>query len=171
VTPERIAVTPQPTWIHSNVKAEVVRSASLTRLNVRDRRLVQQVAGAFALHPWVAKVLRVEKHFPAQVNVGLEYRRPVIVVKPDMPDEKGLLFLDEESVLLPTKDFAAGQARNYLRIVAAGETPAGVYGTPWGSDRVAGAARLAAVWGNRWQPLGLYWIVAGRGKDGDPTFE
>jgi hypothetical protein len=171
VTPERIMLNPQPAWIHSNVKADVVRSAKLSRLNLRDRRLVQQIAEAFALHPWVAKVTRVEKRFPAQVNVELEYRRPVLVVKLDMADEKGLLFLDEEGVLLPTGDFAAGQARDYLRIMAAGETPAGVYGTPWGSERLAAAARLAAAWENRWQPLGLYWIVAARGRSGNLAFE
>jgi hypothetical protein len=171
VTPERITVTPQPTWIHSNIKAEVVRSASLAKLDLRNRQLVEQVAQAFALHPWVAKVLRVEKRFPAQVNVELEYRRPVIVVKLDMPDEKGLLFLDQQSVLLPTHDFAASQAGSYLRIMAAGETPVSVYGTAWGSERIAGAAHVAAAWDNRWQPLGLYWIVAARTARGELVYE
>ena len=171
VKPERMAVTPQPTWIHSNVKAEVMRSASLGRLNLRDRNLVEQVAQAFALHPWVAKVVRIEKRFPAQVNVELKYRRPVAVVKIDARGEQGLLFVDEESVLLPSADFAPSQARSYLRIMAAGETPASVYGTPWGSERIAGAARVAAAWGNRWQPLGLYWIVAARSAGGELLYE
>jgi hypothetical protein len=171
VTPDRIVVTPQPAWIHANVKAEVIRSASLGRRNLRERGLVEQVAGAFGLHPWVAKVVRVEKRFPAQVNVELEYRRPALVVKLDMPEEKGLVFLDEHGVLLPTSDFAPSQAREFLRIMAAGEAPAGVYGTPWGSERMAGAARVAAAWGNRWQKLGLYWLVAARSNDGQLMYE
>jgi len=132
---------------------------------------VEQVAQAFALHPWVAKVVRVEKRFPAQVNVDLEYRRPAIVVKIDAPGEQGLLFLDEESVLLPSADFAPSQAKGYLRIMAAGETPTSVYGTPWGSDRILGAARVAAAWGNRWQALGLYWVVAARQSGGELMYE
>jgi hypothetical protein len=171
VTPDQITVTPQPTWIQSNVKAEVLQSAAFGRLNLRDRKLVEQVARAFALHPWVAKVVRVEKRFPAQVTVELQYRRPVAVVKIDARGESGLLFIDEESVLLPSADFAPGQARSYLRIMAAGETPASVYGTPWGSERIAGAARVAAAWGNRWQPLGLYWIVAARPASGELLYE
>jgi hypothetical protein len=171
VTPERITATPQPAWIHADVKAEVLRSIGASPLTLRDRRLVEQIAQAFTLHPWVARVVRVEKRFPAQVNVALQYRRPVLVVKLDSHGESDLLFLDEQSVLLPSHDIAPSQAKEHLRIMAGGETPAGVYGTPWGSERMAGAARLAAVWQNRWQPLGLYWIVAGRSRGGEPLYE
>ena len=120
---------------------------------------MEQVAQAFALHPWVKRVVRVEKRFPAQVTVELEYRRPVMVVKIEAPDEQGLLFLDEESVLLPSADFAPSQARNYLRIGAAGETPTSVYGTPWGSERIAGrlgSPRRGAIGGSRWGCIGLW---------------
>src|SRR5262249_39056658 len=73
--------------------------------------------------------------------------------------EAGLIFIDEESVLLPSADFAPSQAKDFLRIERASETPTGVYGSRWGSERIAGAARLAAAWGDRWKPLGLYRIV------------
>src|SRR5262245_32424330 len=159
VTGEGISVTPQPAWIHGNVKDEVVRTAGISKLNLLDRELVEKIADAFALHPWVADVVRVEKRHPAQVTVELAYRRPVLVVKLDAADEKGLLFLDEDAVLLPSTDFAPSQARNYLRILAGGETPTSVYGTPWGSERIAGAARVAAAWDERWSELGLYWIA------------
>lgn len=171
VSPERITVTPQPAWIHTNVKAEVLRSAALERLDLRDRNLVEHLAHAFALHPWVAKVVRAEKRYPAAVTVELQYRRPALVVKIEAPGEAGLLFLDDQSVLLPSADFEPSQAREYLRISAAGETPASIYGTPWGSQRIAGAARVAAAWGQRWQPLGLYWLVASRPASGELTFE
>src|SRR3954454_17522205 len=135
VTAQQIDVTPQPAWIHSNVKADALRSGGISRLDLRNRQLVEQVAHAFSLYPWVAKVVRVEKAYPAQVKVELQYRRPVLVVKLDLPDEKNLLFLDEQSVLLPSGDFAPSQAKDYLRIMAGGETPASVYGMPWGSER------------------------------------
>src|SRR4051812_6435807 len=46
VTAERISVTPQPTWIHTNVKAEVMRSLMGARLELLDRQLVENVADA-----------------------------------------------------------------------------------------------------------------------------
>jgi hypothetical protein len=171
VTPERVSVTPQPPWIHSNVRAEVFRAAGLERLDLRDRKLVDQFATAFALHPWIARVERVEKRHPAHVSVELQYRRPVAVVEVAASGQPGLLFIDEQSVLLPSVDFAPSQAKDYLRIAAGIETPAGVYGTPWGSERIAGAARLAALWGNRWQPLGLHRIVAVQIAGGDLIYE
>jgi hypothetical protein len=144
------------------VKAEVVRSLAGAKLELLDPQLVEKIAEAFAFHAWVAKVVRVEKRFPARVDIELEYRRPVLAVKLDVPGEEGLLFLDRQSVLLPSADFAPSQAKDYLRIVAGGETPTSVYGTPWGSERIAGAALVAAALENRWQPLGVYSIVAAR---------
>jgi len=171
VTAEKITVTPQPAWIHANVKADCVRSLAGMRLALLDRDLVEKVASAFALHPWVAEVIRVEKTYPAKVNVDLEYRRPVLVVKLDIPGDENLLFLDEHAVLLPSTDFAPTQARDYLRIAAASETPSSVYGVPWKSDRIAGAAAIAACLDDHWQPLGLYSIVTTRIGSGDLVYE
>jgi hypothetical protein len=116
-------------------------------------------------------VERVEKRYPALVHVTLQYRRPVLVVKMDAPGDAGLLFLDEQSVLLPSADFAPSQARDYLRIAAAGEAPVGSYGAAWGTQRMAGATRVAAALESRWQPLGLYWLVASRPPSGDLLYE
>src|SRR5581483_9460059 len=120
LAPERISVTPQPTWIRAEVRADVLRSLTGAKLELLDPELVQKIADAFALHPWVAKVVRVEKKHPARVDVELVYRRPVLVVKIGAPGDDGLLFLDEESVLLPSSDFSPSQAKDYLRIAAAG---------------------------------------------------
>src|SRR6478735_10724335 len=110
VTAEQIQVTAQPNWIHGNVKTECVRSLTGMKLSLLDHELVEKVADAFTLHPWVAHVIRVEKRYPARVNVELEYRRPALVVKIDAPGDEGLLFLDEDAVLLPSADFAPTQA-------------------------------------------------------------
>ena len=60
----------RPAWIHTDVKAEVIRNASLdAALSVLDDNLTVNIAQAFALHPWVAKVTRVSKHHPARVKV------------------------------------------------------------------------------------------------------
>jgi hypothetical protein len=170
VTADQIIVTPQPTWIQANVKTEVLRSAGFTRVELGDRKLIEHLAQAFALHPWVAKVVRVEKRYPPQVLVDLHYRRPVLAVKVDVHGEQNVLVVDENAVLLPSSDFSPSQARGYLRIMGEGESP-GIYGTPWGSERIAGAARLAATWGECWQALRLYWIVAARPASGELLYE
>lgn len=152
---DRLLVTPQPAWIHSDIKAEVLRTASLEDLHLRDPRITETVGRAFAVHTWVARVKRVTKRYPGIVQVDLDYRRPIAVVEVAPEGERGLYFIDADSVLLPSEDFAPGQARGYLRIVAGKTAPAGPYGTPWGDERVAGAARIAELWQDRWQPLGL----------------
>jgi hypothetical protein len=187
VTQNQIVVTAQPGWIHADVKAEVLRTAGKAQWNLRDPKLVEEMAAAFALHPWVAKVVQVRKRYPARVDVELEYRRPVAAVEVSSNNEPGLLFVDAAGVLLPSADFAPGQAKDFLRIAAGKETPAGVYGTAWGSERVAGAARIAAAWEGggaedrgqstedselkRWQKLKLYRIVPLQASSGDITYE
>jgi hypothetical protein len=187
VTQNQIVVTAQPGWIHADVKAEVLRTAGKAQWNLRDPKLVEEMAAAFALHPWVAKVVQVRKRYPARVDVELEYRRPVAAVEVSSNNEPGLLFVDAAGVLLPSADFAPGQAKDFLRIAAGKETPAGVYGTAWGSERVAGAARIAAAWEGggaedrgqstedselkRWQKLKLCRIVPLQASSGDITYE
>ena len=184
IAPDQVFVTPPPAWIHADVKADVVRTAGLGELDLRDPQLVEKVSAAFSIHPWVAHVIEVRKRMPARIDVQLKYRRPVAAVEVAARSESGLLFVDAEGVLLPSADFAPGQAKEYLRIAAGNETPAGVYGTPWGSERIAGAARIAAAWEGetadetgaqgqpkRWQRLKLYRIVPVQAAGGDFSYE
>jgi hypothetical protein len=171
VTPDKISLTPQPQWIHANVKAEVVRAGGLSQLHLREPKLVEQVAEAFALHAWVAKVVRVEKRYPAHVAVAVEYRRPVAAVEITLGGQRQLLFVDAESILLPSADFAQNQAGDYLRIAGVSGGPAGVYGAPWGDERVAGAARIAAAIGPRFKDAGLYRILPAEITGGQMTYE
>jgi hypothetical protein len=172
VTPDKIAVTPPPAWIHADVKAEVAESANLNQLDLRHAGLVEQVSRAFASHAWVAQVVRVEKRYPAQVIVELQYRRPAAAVEVTSQGQAGLLFVDAEGVLLPSADFASNQGDEYPRIAVGQSSPAG-YGLPWGDegDRVAGAARIAAAWGERFRAAGLYRIIAAQGPGRQVTYE
>jgi hypothetical protein len=119
----------------------------------------------------VAKVVRVHKRFPAAAEVELQYRRPVAVVRVEPQGESRLLFVDESGILLPTEDFAPEQGKDYLRIEANGEVPTGGYGLPWQSDRIKGAARVAAALVQSWQKLGLYRIVTVQAADGQLLYE
>jgi hypothetical protein len=155
VTVESVTVTPPPTWIRSDVKAEVVREILLAGpLSVLDDELGERFYEAFAAHPWVTKVVRVLKRPPAGVDVELIYRRPVLMVL--VPD--GLLPVDAEAVQLPTADFSPLEASRYPRIDVGHATPPPA-GTRWSDRRVVAAAALAAALVDVWQELGLHHIA------------
>lgn len=151
-----VEITPPPEWIHTDVRAEVFRDASLDRsLSITDDDLTDRIASAFKLHPWIAEVTRVSKYHPARVKVELVYYRPVLMVQ--VPG--GLLPVDVNGVLLPTGDFSPLEAGRYPRLVGIDSVPVGPPGERWGDARVVGAAGIAASFGAAWQRLGLERIV------------
>ena len=82
LTADRVDLTPLPPWIHSDIKTEVLGSASLDGpLSILDPQLTQRLHDAFPLHPWVEQVIKVSKQYPARVKVELVYRRPVCMVE------------------------------------------------------------------------------------------
>ncbi len=162
VLPEQIEVTAAPKWVHTDVKAEVLRDGGLTRLSLLDKQLTIKVAQAFSGHHWVEKVIRVSKHQPPRLVVELVYRRPVGMVEVVLQSQPGLLPVDASGVLLPPSDFSADQAHEYLRIAVPNTTPAGAVGTAWGDPRVVGAARIASLLQDSWKTLGLHHILANR---------
>lgn len=160
LVPDNLEITPQPEWIRSNVKIEVIRDGNLGTLSLLDPQVTLKVARAFGVHSWVASVRRVRKEYPSRVIVELEYRRPVAMVEVVTNDQRGLLPVDAEGVLLPPREFNESQIRDYLRVSAGNTLPAGPAGTPWGDPRVAGGAAVAAAFGSQWKTMGLYRIVA-----------
>jgi hypothetical protein len=156
---DTIEISTTPPWIRTDIKAETVLTGSLDGLDIRQEDLTLRVAQAFAMHSWVLKVKRVSKKYPARVIVELEYRQPVAMVEVT----GGLLPVDKTGVLLPTGDFTAQSAREYLRIAATEASPLGTPGTPWGDDRIVGAAHLAHTLASHWRALDLLRIIARRG--------
>jgi hypothetical protein len=155
LTLDDIEITPAPSWIRSDVKAEALRDGSLDEpLPLADEDLAERIAKAFALHPWVATVERVSKRYPAGATVELVYRRPVAMV--EVPD--GLFPVDRDGVLLPSADFTATEARNYPRIAGAPSQPFGPVGTSWNDPTVTAGAKIAEQLEPIWKELGLYQI-------------
>jgi hypothetical protein len=155
---EDVHVSPPAPWIHRDIRAEVFRDASLdSPLSLMDDDLTERIANAFSLHPWVAKVHRVTKHYPARVEVEVEYRRPALMVQ--VPG--ALLAVDAEGVLLPSEsqDFSPVEARRYPRLVGVDTAPVGPVGTRWGDARVLEGAEIAAVLAPVWQQFKLDCIV------------
>ncbi|MGD9722603.1 MAG: cell division protein FtsQ/DivIB [Pirellulales bacterium] len=163
VDPAQIFLTPSPPWIRSNIKEEVLREAGLAEpLSLLDAQLTARVAGAFAAHPWIARVERVSKHFPSGLEVEVVYRRPVAMV--EVTD--GALPVDVDGVVLPTADFQPGEADIYPRIGGIHTSPAGLVGTPWGDAAVAGAAQIVAAFGDDWKMLDLLRVTPAARRPG-----
>ncbi len=156
ITQSDVEITPPPTWVHTDIRAEVFRDASLDDpLSIMDEGLAERLANAFSLHAWISKVRRVSKHYPARVTVELAYRRPVCMVQVT----GGLLPVDVEGVLLPSADFSPIEAGRYPRLVGVDTVPIGPAGTRWGDTRVVGGAEIATVLGEAWHRLELQQIV------------
>jgi len=163
VGPEQIEITRLPGWIHSDVRAEVLRDPTLDgTLSLMDDDLTERIAKAFAAHPWVAKVGSVTKEYPALVKVSLVYRRPVCMV--EVTD--GVYAVDVEGVVLPSEDFSPVEAARFPRLSGIGRKPTGPAGARWGDTRVVGGAEIAAALGPVWDAMRLYRVVP---LDADPT--
>jgi hypothetical protein len=153
IAPEQVEVTPQPAWIpQSDVRAEVLRSPALDgALSITDDDLAERIHNAFVRHSWVAKVERVTKQY-GTVKVELVYRKPVLMV--ELP-RGGFLPVDVEAVLLPTADFTPTEATRYPRLSGVDREPTGLAGSRWADARVIGAAEIAAVLIDKWEPMRL----------------
>jgi cell division septal protein FtsQ len=171
VAVEDIDVNSQPDWIHTDVKAEVIRDAGLTKkISILDEHAPERISEAFGLNPWVERVAGVHTSYPAHIKVDLVYRRPVAMVA--VPG--GLLPIDAQGILLPTAGFVAAEAQSYPRIVGVVSSPRGLVGTPWGDITVERAARLAVLLQNVWRSLGIHHIRVPQADGealGDPCWE
>lgn len=153
---EQIELTPPPPWVHSDVKAEVLRNAGLERpLSLLDDDLARRIYEAFPLHPWIARVQRVSKRYPARMTVDVVYRRPACMVEVhDRGACRGVYAVDLESVVLPTADFSPLDAAR-LPLLRGIDMPPSQPGSPWGDERVLEGCRLAAALAEVWLELQL----------------
>lgn len=155
---ERITMTPQPEWISSDIRAEVIRNAGLDQqLSVLDDAFMNVVQDGFVLHPWIRSVERITKQLPAGVHVDVEFRKPVAVV--EMASEEGMLLvpLDEQAVVLPIGDVPEIRKRYMPRIQNIVDRPP--VGQKWDSPRVQGAVDLAVKLSDVWESLHLVDIL------------
>jgi hypothetical protein len=106
------------------------------RLSLADDGLATRLATAFAAHALVETVARIEV-LPRRVRADLVYRTPALAV----PGTDAMRVVDGKGVLLPLR--VPAQGLPYLADLPA-VPPAGAAGTPWGDERVAAAARVAA---------------------------
>jgi hypothetical protein len=155
---DRITITKPPEWIVADVRGQVIHHAGLDRrLSILDPGFAAAIQNAFALHPWVASVDRIEKDFPPAVHVELTYRRPVAAIEAPQGEGFQLLPVDKQGVRLPAEDVPAIRLRYLPRLTGVvGPPPAG---QSWDDPRVVGGVELAARLAGDWESLHLFEIV------------
>lgn len=168
ISAAQLKVTQRPYWVPHDLVEQVVHQADLPeQLSLLDDNLVDQIAEAFRLHPWIEKVVSVRKSLQHGVVVQLEYRRPAAMVEV----KQGVYPVDAGGVLLPPADFSVAETKRYPLIANIRSTPQGPAGSEWGDPAVSGAARLASDLAAVWKKLGLVSIVCPRDSAADGVFE
>ncbi len=155
---ERITMTPQPAWIVTDVRAEIIRNAGLDkRLSILDEAFMSVVQDAFVLHPWIESVEKLSKKYPAGVHVEVNFREPVAVV--EMASQEGMLLVpvDRHAVVLPVADVPEIRKRYMPRIQNVVDRPPA--GQKWDNPRVQGAVDLAVRLTDFWEQLHLVDIL------------
>jgi hypothetical protein len=167
---EQVEITPPPDWAPAELRAEAFRDPLLGgTLRITDEDLAERIYTAFARHPWVAKVRRVSVHYPARVQVDLDYRRPACMV--DLPG--GPLPVDAEGYILPPGDFTPVEAARWPRLSGVERRPTLPPGQRWTDARVVGGAEIAAALSPHWAELKLLRIMplaVGQTRLGEPEF-
>lgn len=139
---EQITVTPPPRWVPENLVEEVLHRVDLDeKMSLQDPALSERIAAAFVTYPWIHKVHRVTKSFPARVHVEVTYRRPVAIVR----GIGGYYPIDELGCVLPGNDFSRSDIDRYPIVENISSVPDARQGQSWGDPAVEGAARLAAL--------------------------
>ncbi|MCR9198603.1 MAG: hypothetical protein NXI04_08175 [Planctomycetaceae bacterium] len=164
---EQISITPPPRWVPEDLVERVFQRAEFgDTLSLQDPRLSEKVALAFHTYPWIERLVKVTKSYPARVSVEVVYREPVAMVK---LVSGGYLPVDRHGVLLPTSDFNRADIDRYPHVTNVTSIPIR-RGEPWGDPAVAGAAELAGVLtmsdgeqASWWKALGLKAIIAPSG--------
>lgn len=137
-----------PIWVGTHFIEEVMERAGLNEhknIALWDRELPPRVLSAFAAHPWVKEVRRVQVFYPSGARVDLIYRIPVAMIE---VTENQLLPVDETGTLLRTDFFRNASQKtldDYFLISGITSHPVGYAGNLWGDPRVTAAAKLASL--------------------------
>lgn len=155
---DRITMTPQPEWIVTDIRTEIIRNAGLDkRLSILDDDFMTGIQNAFALHPWIASVPKIIKNYPAGVHVEVVFRVPVAVAEMASQDGMLLVPLDRDGVVLPPGDVPEIRKRYMPRIQNVVDRP--LAGQKWDNPRVLGAVDLAVRLAEVWEQLHLVDIL------------
>lgn len=152
----RIEITPPPHWVPHDLVEQIKKKARLPdELSLLDQDIAQRIAVAFERHPWVKGHVQVRTSVPARMQIDVEYREPVAMVRVMNGAKSGLFPIDAEATVLPSADFSPAEIAKYPVIENVSLPPRGPAGTTWEDVRLLGAARLAVVLKPHWNEFGL----------------
>jgi hypothetical protein len=117
------------------------------RLDRTEPGLVERLRRAFAMHPWVEEVERLEARPGEPITAQLRYRRPALAV----PLGDRWRAIDASGTLLPE----SASTQNLIAYRSPVRPPQGRAGTAWGDERLAGATRAVALLSPDRERLGL----------------
>jgi hypothetical protein len=169
LTRDAVVVTPgPPDWVPEAFLTQIIDGElwPVEGTSMLEETLVGQIAGAFAAHPWVAEVVRVERRFPARVMVKVKYRRPVAWI--EVPGQS--IPVDVTGVCLPKEDLAVSDSSRYPLVRGVVSQPPSQVGVAWDDPGLLAAARLARELGPHWESFGLSAIVVQR-RDEEPAVD
>ena len=156
---EQIVVTPPPRWVPDDVVERVFDRAGFTEpLSLLDPKLSEKIAIAFYTYPWIERLEKVKKSYPAQVYVEVVYREPVAMVE---VSGGGYLPIDKHGHLLPEKDIPKSAIDRYPLVRGVSTVPVGYHGEAWGDPAVKGAAQLAAILTKQNESQQSWWTTMG----------
>ena len=160
---DRIDLTQATRWTPHDIVDHVAKShPDWKDRSLLEANLAADLAAAFAQHPWIAKVDRVEKTRQGRIIIEVTFRTPVAMVE----THRGLYPVDAEAVLLPPNDFSLTQSDQLPHLRQVRSMPSGPAGTQWGDPLVVAGAKLCAALmpqGNletHWDRYGLEAVIA-----------
>ena len=169
-----VQITPAPRGVPARIVNDVKTQAQLPeQLPLLQPGLAKQLAAAFASHPWVEKVNRVEVKRQRAITIDLTYRRTALVVE----SSRGFYPVDAHSVLLPPTDFEPDVVSRLPVCRNIKTLPQGAAGEQWGDVVVECAARIAEALApagdldKHWKRLGMVAIIAPVPTTADPQPE
>lgn len=160
---DAIELTAASNWAPHDVALRVAAEhPEWSDRSLLDRTLVADLAEAFAKHPWIEKVDRVEKTRQGRVIVQVTYRTPVAMIE----TYRGLYPVDAQGVLLPPSDFSITESNQLPRLEGIKSLPNGKPGQPWGDPIVVAGAKLCSelipkgTLDTHWTRFGLKAVIA-----------
>ncbi len=151
---------PLPAWIRTDVKRDVLLNSDITRsLSLLDKpqKIQRRLIDAFALHPWVRSVRRIELCGPSRIEVELEYREPVAVAQVVTGNATELLPVDDQAFRLPEGNLTEVEKSYLPRIANIDGRP--LVGEPWTDKRLIGGVAIAVRLRDVWDQFRLLEIV------------
>lgn len=159
----RIELTTSTRWAPHDIVGQVAsRHPEWNQRNLLESTLTADISHAFAQHPWIARVEKVEKTRQGRIVVQVVYRHPVAMVE----THRGLYPIDSEGILLPPNDFSLTESNRLPHVRNVRSMPNGPAGTQWGDPVVAAGARLCTALMSQstldsyWERYGLEAVIA-----------